>query len=118
MACQGLCWRCQGQAISSFGNAKSTASVRATSLRAYSVWLASEAAPAGARPLPLARVLPEAYLVRERAQRDAARRSLGAGAASGGIAGAGSAVSGDGAPNEEAVTDSDFTYLPLLPSNL
>jgi hypothetical protein len=100
----------KGRAISSFGNAKSTAALRASSLRAYSVWLAGEAAPAGARPLPLVRVLPDAYLTRERALRDAARRSAGAGNASGDSAGVGGAGCGDGSRDEETVTDSDFTF--------
>ena len=98
----------KGRTISSFGNAKSTASVRATSLRAYSAWLSSAAAPAGARPLPLVRVLPEAFLVRERALRDAARRVLSAAQAGG--AGAGGTVPGGDAPDEESVTDSAFTF--------
>ena len=100
----------KGRAISSFGNAKSTAAVRAASLRTYSAWLGSEAAPPGARPLPLARVLPEAFLVRERALRDAARRVLSACAAIPGSPGADGVARGDGELDGEAVTDFDFIF--------
>jgi len=56
----------KGRHISTFGNSKSTAMTRASALGTYVKWLDSDAAPAGKRPLPLVRCLPEAFVMRAR----------------------------------------------------